>query len=176
VSWRFLALSPPGLLLATLSAAVQPESECVQFGEKRLRTGSSFTYSLPLGLEFRLAAVGAAWRIAVGPRDDPDADFLAPVSPPFRASPHLVIGAAYGVPAQDSVRVTPRQLRFVSNRRDAQQARDIASAALVGDLQRLKNLDTLAVGRLTLRILDADADEEVVKWVAFVGEACLPAS
>jgi hypothetical protein len=176
VNWRFLALSPPGLLLATLSAAAQPEPECVQFGANRLTAGSSFTYSLPLGLEFRLASAGASWRIAIGPRDDPDADFLAPVSPPFRSSPHLVVGAAYGVPAHDSVRVTPRRLRFVSNRRAAQQARDIASAARVGDLQRLKDLDKLAVGRLTLQILDADADEEVVNWVAFAAEACLPAS
>jgi hypothetical protein len=176
VSWRFLALSPPGLLLATLSAAVQPEADCVQFEEKRLRAGSSFVYALPAGLQFRLTPSGAMWRIAIGPADDRDADFLAPVSPPFRASPHLVIGAAFGVPAHDSVRVTPRRLRFVSNRSHAQQARDIASAALVGDLQRLKELDRLAVGRLTLQILDADADEEVVNWVAFAAEACLPAS
>ena len=176
MGWRFLAFGPPGLLLATLSATAQPEPECVQFGEKRLRAGSSFAHALPLGLEFRLTFSGAAWRIAIGPDDDPGADFLAPVSPPFRASPHLVIGAAFGVPAHDSVRVTPRQLRFVSSRLAAQQARDIASAALVGDLQRLKDLDKLAVGRLTLRILDADADEEVVDWVAFAGEACLTAS
>ena len=39
-----------------------------------------------------------------------------------------------------------------------------------------KDLDKLAVGRLTLQILDADADEEVVNWVAFAAEACLPAS
>jgi hypothetical protein len=148
----------------------------VQFGAKRLTAGSSFTYSLPLALEFRLSLVGSTWRIAVGPRDDPEADFLAPVSPPFRASPHLVIGSAYGVPAHDSVRVSPRQLRFVLNRRDAQQARDIASAALVGDLHRLKELDRLAAGRLTLRIVDAAADEEVVAWFAFAAEACVPGS
>ena len=176
MSWRFRALGPLGLLLATLSAAAQPEPECVQFGATRLVEGSSFSYSLPLGLEFRLSRAGPTWRIVVGPRDDPGADFLAPVSPPFRSSPHLVIGAAYGVPAHDSVRVTPRRLRFVANRRDAQQARDIASAALVGDLQRLKDLDKLAAGRLTIQIVDADADEEVVNWIAFTAEACLPAS
>ena len=175
MSWRFLALGPPGLLLATLSATAQPEPKCVQFGAQRLVGGSSFSYSLPLGLEFRLSRAGPAWRIVVGPRDDPDADFLAPVSPPFRASPHLVIGTAYGVPAHDSVRVTLRRLRFVVNRHDAQQARDIASAALVGDLQRLKDLDKLAAGRLTIQIVDADADEEVVNWIAFTAEACLPA-
>ena len=148
----------------------------MQFGAKRLSAGSSFSYPLPAALEFRLVVAGPTWRIAVGPRDDPNADFLAPVSPPFRASPHLVVGAAFGVPAQDSVRVTPRRLRFVSNRRDAQQARDIASAARVGDLQRLKDVDRLAVGSLMLQIDDADADEEVVNWFAFTAEACLRAS
>jgi hypothetical protein len=169
---RFFALSPTSLLLAFLP--VEADRECVQFSAKQLKAGTSFTYALPLGLEFRLPASAGGWSIAVGPRDDQHADFLAPVSPPFRSAPHRVIGSGFGVTAHESVGVSLRALRFVLSRRDAQAARDIASAALVGDLQRLKDLDKLSTGSLTLRITGADADEEVVRWLAFEAEACVP--
>ena len=169
---RLFALSP-GLLVALLTP-VEADRECVQFGATQLRAGASFAYALPAGLEFRLPYSEGGWSIAVGPADDRAADFLAPVSPPFRSAPHRVIGSAFGVTAQDSVRVSPRALRFVLNRRDAQAARDIASAARVGDSYRLKDLDKLATGTLMLRITDADADEEVVRWFGFDAEACVP--
>jgi hypothetical protein len=38
----------------------------------------------------------------------------------------------------------------------------------------LKELDRLATGTLTLRITAADADEEVVRWMGFEAEACVP--
>jgi hypothetical protein len=174
MNWRFFALSPTGLLLAALSAPAETDGECVRFGAKQLRAGASYTYPLPLDLEFRLPYEGNGWSISVGPRDDRAADFLAPVSPPFRSAPHRVIGSGFGVTAQESVRVSPRALRFVLSRRDAQAARDIASAALVGDVHRLKDLDKLATGRITLRITDADADDEVVRWLGFDAEACIP--
>jgi hypothetical protein len=174
LSWRFLALSPPGLLLATLSGVAQPEPDCVQFGSKRLSAGSSFTYALPRGLEVRIPFAGNGWRIVVGPRDDRAADFLAPVSPPFRSAPHLAIGSAYGVPARESIAVTPRRLRFVLNRHDAQAARDIGSAALLGDMSRWKQLDTLGTGTITVNITDGEADDEIVEWFAFTAEACVP--
>jgi hypothetical protein len=174
VNWRFFALNPPGLLLAALSAPVEADRECVQFGAKQLRAGASYTYSLPSNLEFRLPYEGTGWSISVGPRDDRAADFLAPVSPPFRSAPHRFIGLGFGVTAQDSVRISPRTFRFVLSRRDAQAARDIASAALVGDTHRLKDLDRLTTGTLVLRITGADADEEVVRWLGFDAEACVP--
>jgi hypothetical protein len=174
MSWRFFAFSPPGLLLAVLGAPVEADRECVQFGAKQLRVGTSFTYPLPGGLEFRLPYRDGGWAIVVGPREDAEADFLAPVSPPFRSAPHRVIGAGFGVTPADSVRVSPRILRFVLSRRDAQAARDMASAALVGDVQRIKDLDRLPSGTLTLRITEADADEEVIRWVGFEAEACVP--
>ena len=176
MNWRFFALCPPGLLLAALWAApAEPDGECVQFGAKELRAGSSFTYPLPAELEFRLRFEGNAWSISVGPGDDRAADFLAPVSPPFRSAPHRVIGSGFGVTAEDSVRVSLRAFRFVLTRHDAQAARDIASAARVGDLPRLKELDRLATGTLILRITGAEADEEVVRWMGFDAEACVPA-
>jgi hypothetical protein len=169
-------MSPPGVLLAALLAVAQPQRECVQFGAERLSAGAAYTFLLRGGLEFRLAVVDGGWSIEVGPDQDRAADYLAPVSPPFRVAPHRMIGTAYGVPAEESVRVTPRQFRFVLNARDAQRARDIASAALVGDLYRLKELDKLATGTVSLRILEADADGEVVRWVGFSAEACYPES
>ena len=174
MNWRFFAFGPPGLLLAVLGGPVEPDRECAQFGAKPLRAGSAFVHPLPAGLEFRLPFDGRSWSISVGPRGDPEADFLAPVSPPFRSAPHLIIGSGYGVTALESVGVSRRELRFVLSRHDAQAARDIASAARVGDLQRLKELDRLARGTLTLRITDADADDEVIRWVEFEGEACIP--
>jgi hypothetical protein len=174
LNWRFFALSPPGLLLAALSAPAETDGECVKFGAKQLRAGVSYTYPLPSDLEFRLPYEGNGWSISVGPRDDRAADFLAPVSPPFRSAPHRVIGSGFGVTAQESVGVSLRALRFVLSRRDAQAARDIASAALVGDVQRLKDLDKLATGTITLRITGADADEELVRWLGFDAEACIP--
>jgi hypothetical protein len=170
---RFFALSPPGLLLALLTP-LEADRECVQFGAKQLRAGVSFTYALPSGLEFRLPYSEGGWSITVGPADDREADFLAPVSPPFRSAPHRFIGLGFGVTAEDSVRVSPRALRFVLSRRDAQAARDIASAALVGDTHRLTHLDKLTTGTLMLRITGADADEEVVRWFGFDAEACVP--
>jgi hypothetical protein len=170
---RFFALTPPGLLLALLMP-VEADRECVQFGAKQLRAGASFTHPLPSGLEFRLPFSEGGWSITVGPADDRAADFLAPVSPPFRSAPHRVIGFAFGVTAEDSVRVSPRALRFVLSRRDAQAARDIASAARVGDMHRLKDLDRLTTGTLVLRITGAEADEEVVRWFGFDAEACVP--
>ena len=174
MNWRFFAFTPAGVLLAALGAPVEPDRECVQFGAKKLRPGSSFTYPLPSGLEFRLPYAAGGWAIVVGPRDDPGADFLAPVSPPFRAAPHRVIGSGFGVTAQDSVRVSRREFRFVLTRRDAQAARDIASAALVGDLRRMRDLDKLTTGTISLTISDAEADEEVVEWFDFTAEACVP--
>ena len=177
MNWRFFALSPPGLLLAALWApAAEPDGECVQFGAKQLRAGVSFTYPLPAELEFRLSYEANGWSISVGPRDDRAADFLAPVSPPFRSAPHRVIGSGFGVTAQESVRVSTRALRFVLSRRDAQAARDIGSAALLGDVRRLKDLDRLGAGKVTLRITGADADEEAIRWLGFEAEACLPGS
>ena len=174
MNWHFFGFNPSVLLVAVLWASLEVDRECVQFGAKQLKAGASFTYPLPSGLEFRLPYSGGIWSISVGPRDDRTADFLAPVSPPFRNSPHLIIGSAYGVTAEDSVHVTRRELRFVLNRRDAQAARDIAFGAFAGDLQRLKDLDKMARGTLTLRITGADADEEVVRWVGFDAEACVP--
>jgi hypothetical protein len=175
MNWRFFALSPSVLLLAALWAPpAEPDGECVRFGAKELRAGASFTYPLPAELEFRLPYEGNGWSISVGPRGDRAADFLAPVSPPFRAAPHRVIGAGFGVSAQNSVQVTPRVLRFVLTRRDAQAARDIAFGAFAGDLQRLKDIDRMRRGTLTLRITGADADDEVVSWFGFDAEACLP--
>jgi hypothetical protein len=175
MNWRFFALSPPGLLVAALWAPpVEPDGECVQFGAKQLRAGASFAYPLSPDLEFRLPYEGNGWSISVGPRDDRAADFLAPVSPPFRSAPHRVIGPGFGVTALESVRVSLRALRFVLSRRDAQAARDIASAALVGDVQRLKDLNKLATGTVTVRITGADADDEVVRWLGFEAEACVP--
>jgi hypothetical protein len=174
VSWRFFAFGPAGVLVAVLGAPVEPDRECVQFVAKRLRAGSSFMYPLPSGLAFRLSYAAGGWAIVVGPADDPEADFLAPVSPPFRAAPHRVIGSGFGVTAQESVRVSPRVLRFVLTRRDAQAARDIASAALAGDRRGLRDLDKLATGTISLTISDAEADDEVVEWVDFTAEACVP--
>lgn len=175
MNWRFFALSPPGLLLAALwTPPAEPDGECVQFGAKQLRAGASFTYPLPAELEFRLPYEGSGWSISVGPQNDRAADFLAPVSPPFRSAPHRIIGSGFGVTAQESVRVSPRALRFVLSRRDAQAARDIASAALLGDVQRLKDLDKLAAGTVTVRITAAEADEEVIRWLGFEAEACVP--
>ena len=174
MNWRFFALSPPGFLLVALSAAAEPDRECVQFGASQLRPGASYTYPLPSDLEFRLIYAVNGWSISVGPRSDGQADFLAPVSPPFRSAPHRVVGAAFGVSAEDSVRLSPRSFRFVLNRRDAQMARDIASAAIVGDTGRLKQLDTLPSGTVTLRITGADADDEVIRWFSFEAEVCAP--
>jgi hypothetical protein len=174
VNWRFFALSPSGLLFAALSTAAEPDRECVQFGAKQLRPGASFTQPLPSGLEFRLTYAANGWSIGVGPVADGQADFLAPVSPPFRAAPHRVIGAAFGVTAEDSVRFSPRSFRFVLNARDAQIARDIASAALVGDTGRIKQLDTIPSGTVSLRITGADADDEVIRWFGFEAEVCVP--
>jgi hypothetical protein len=162
------------LLLAAQNAAAPLKRECVPFAAERLSSGSSFTAALPLGLELRLRFAGGGWDIAAGPADDRTADYLAPVSPPYRSPLHLRIGPGYGLTAEDSLHITPRELRFALTRGDAQLAWDIASAGLLGDMRRWKDMATITTGTLTLRITDSRAEHDVIEWIALSGEACIP--
>jgi hypothetical protein len=162
------------LLLVTQNAIVPAGRDCVRFLTAQLSSGRSFSAPLQHALELRITSSAGGWQIAVGPKDDPTADYLAPISPPYRAALHLRIGAGYGLTAADSLDITPRELRFVLSRRDAQLAWDIASAALLGDMQRWKDMAKLTTGTLTLRISDSRLDGDAVDWVTLAGEACVP--
>jgi hypothetical protein len=170
-----LGVSAVVLLVIAQNAAGPAATECVRFATARLTAGSAFAAPLLLGLELRLGFSEGGWRIAVGPADDRRADYLAPVSPPYRSPLHLRIGAGYGITADDSLSITPRELRFALNRRDAQVAGDIASAGLLGDMHRWKDMAKLTTGTLTLRITDSRAEDDVIEWIALSGEACIPA-
>jgi hypothetical protein len=164
------------LLHCGQTVTAQPPTECVRLEIERLDAGQPYSSPLPRGLEFRLVVsrdAGLGWRISVGPTDDAIADYLAPVSPPYQSAPHLTIGAGYGVTAADSVRLTPREFRFVLNSRDMQLAWEIASAARMGDMHRLKDMSKLPQGTLKLRITDSRAADDTVEWIAFAAEACV---
>lgn len=164
------------LHLVVLEATAQPERRCVRFATERLSSGRSFAAPIQLGLEIRAVFSAGGWQIAVGPTEAPDADYLAPVSPPYRSPLHLRIGPGHGLTAADSLDITPREFRFVLNGRDAQLAWDIASAALLGDMHRWKDMAKLTTGTLTLRITDSRAEFDVVQWIELAGEACVPAA
>ena len=163
-----------GLFVFALFAIAQMEAECRRFGADQLPAGRPFSAPLPGGLDARLTVSAGGWQIAVGPRDTRNADYLAPVSPPYRSPLHLRLGPGYGLTAVDSLQIARRELRFALNAHDAQRARDIASAALVGDMHRWKDLDRLIAGTLTLRITDWLADDDAVQWISFSAEACVP--
>ncbi|GMV21562.1 MAG: hypothetical protein AMXMBFR57_15110 [Acidimicrobiia bacterium] len=149
----------------------------------RLAAGTSFRSDLLLGLEFRLTAerTWPAWHISVGPKGQPDLDYLYVVSPPLQTAPHRVIGPAYGMSARDSLKIE-RPLRFVLTQAD--HAAAVAATTLQSE-ETLKRLAVLGKGRLFLQITDhkirdivrpAGEPGDAFEWITFTGEACIPKS
>lgn len=178
------------LLALVVSSAADPAEDraaqseagalvCVRFQSNgRLAAGTPFRADLPSGLEFRLSE---GWRISVGPKSEPDLDYLWVVSPPLQTAPHLIIGPAYGMTARESLRIE-RPLRFVLTKADRSAAVD--AIALQSD-ETLKRLAQLGRGRLSLQITDHQIREIVLpdgrpgdafEWITFTGEACAPRS
>jgi hypothetical protein len=152
---------------------------CARFqSDGRLQVGTAFRADLLLGLEFRLSP---DWSISVGPKGEPDLDYLWVVSPPLQMAPHRIIGPAYSLSARDSLRIE-RPLRFVLTKSDHSAA--VAAIGLQSD-DTLRRLDQLGRGRLSLQITGHQIRDIVLpdgwrgdafEWITFTGEACVPRS
>jgi hypothetical protein len=140
-----------------------------------------FAVRLPLGLWLRLVPQGnVGWLVTVKP-SDAEVDYLWPVSPPFRTSPHLFIGPTHGLSAAESVRIC-RDLRFVLSEEGYRIAAEAAQSA---DVEAVNvAIARYGKGRLRLTITGFKAAEAEgqsqrgasLKWVTFKGEACVPRS
>jgi len=168
----------------SIEGAQTPRPICVHFSKNRLAAGERFTVPLPRNLEFRLIPLSSVddsltqWYIEVGPRNS-SLDYLSIVEPPWVQMPHLIIGASYGTSARESL--YQRQLRFVVTPQEMTKATAVYDGVRAGDGP--ENLDTLLEvleklgrGSLILRIVDSKlgSDPNIIDWIKFDGDACVP--
>lgn len=176
-------------LVPTRAAQVQVQAwardlDCVRFESSgRLQAGASFRADLQRGLEVRLLPERGwpAWNISVGPKGKAELDYLWVASPPLQTAPHRVIGPAYGMTANESLRIE-RPLRFVLTKSDHTAA---IAAIELQSAETLNRLDLLGTGHLTLQITGHQLREHILPdgrrvdafdWITFSGEACVPKS
>jgi hypothetical protein len=161
---------------------------CLNFNG-RLGTGESFRHALPSGFEFRLlyseSQILNQWSIIVGPRNDPDADFMWVVSPPWMQHPHRILGASYGLDVRHAMGIDRRGLRFVLNEKDYNLAVDIERRFQNGqETERVEErLARLPRGTLDLYVLDYQVrknfkgdETNFIERVRFRVRACVPPS
>ena len=151
--------------------------------------GEEFRKTLSIELEFVLAR---GWSIAIVPRR-PEGDcreFASVVNPPYRAHRELYIDMSYGLTAEDEVRASPREFRFVTNCTDYRTESDRLSIVLwpyTATPQKyeeaLARLGTSPVGKGRLWITDSrishsgDTPNEKlgkIEWMKFSVEIKLP--
>jgi hypothetical protein len=166
---------------ALLSGTAEPPSaHCVRFSSPpRIAAGTDFRVQLPRHLEVRLEPNGqGGWHIKVVGQGK--TDFVWVVSPPFQTAPQLVIGAAYGVTAQQSAEME-RWLRFVPTRAEYERALKVYEAWRTGQLQSHLAWDwlqggDLETGTLHIKITDFGLQDRSgsLAWIEVEGEACVP--
>ncbi len=120
---RFIAIIV--IALITGSACATSLSLQVSFEGKAIR-GQSFEREFGQGLLFRLVYFegdGQGWEIWVGDKAQPDQNFSASVTPPYRGpNGRYIMGLDFGRPELDPQR--PRRFYFVLNQSDHQLASD----------------------------------------------------
>jgi hypothetical protein len=165
---------------------VHIETECVPFASKgKVRAGTDFRIPLPRGLEFELLPMEqSGWSIRVG-QSAGVIDYMWVVTPPYQTAPHVQIGAGYGLTARESAQIE-RHLRFVVTHEDYERARGLFTDWSEGRLETevfQKHRAELRTGTLRLKITDfaigapvntEDPENDVLDWIAFEGEACVP--
>jgi hypothetical protein len=151
--------------------------------------GEEFRWPLNQELEFVLEP---GWSITVVPKR-PAGDcreFASVVNPPYRAHRELYIDMSYGLTAEDEVRASPREFRFVTNCTDYRTESDRLSIVLwpyTATPQKyeetLAKLGTSPVGKGRLWITDSrtshvddtpDAKLGKIEWMKFSVEIRLP--
>jgi hypothetical protein len=140
--------------------------QCIQFQSDKLPEGKPFRVPIMRGLELRMD-VNAPTR--VGPKEQPDTDYLWIVSPPLQYAPQLYLGPSYDIPAE-RIRVGKWEpLFFVLNQADYDTVyRAVYERGLSGtDYFRLR--EQLPLGRVTITVT-----EYSWAWASFNGEACAP--
>ena len=163
------------------SVLTQPRTSsmpCVEFATvDPLKAGESFTAPVGDDLEFRLKAWerDAVWLILLGPKNSA-LDYLWIASPPFRTAPHRQLGSGYGLTAGQSVRMTPRRLRFVTS--DAAYNRGLAmyeSARSDAPIPfQASDFEALGTGTLEVWITGFELAGEELAWIKVKGKACVP--
>jgi len=162
-------------------------STCVHFSRSRLPAGQPFSLPLPRNLEFRLIPISSRddaptqWTIEVGPGASRE-DYTIGIISPTRVN--QIVGATFGSTHVGEALEGERDLRFVVTA----QERSIASQVLEHWRQtapapedRREILDRLGRGTLSLRIEafklreGIDDDRDLLDWITFVGDACVPA-
>ena len=186
IAFVFLALQ---LGSARATSGVASAQECVRFSSARLGEGERFVFPVSSQLNFglfpRTAESFGGWEIEMVDQADVDRRNLIPaVTPPLQTTPHLQFGPGYGLSARDSM--FTRNLRFATSVADYKAASDEAYSRGRGDRSKEYHavLDSLKLGELRIRILDFGTrpttvdlnglGSELLAWIAFEGEACLP--
>jgi hypothetical protein len=176
--------TPPLTVERLASRQVAPSADgqdCVAFSSGgRLGYGTSFVARLPRGLELRFRPDGDfGWSIAVG-RPGGTLDYMWVVSPPFQTAPQRQIGPVHGLTARESASFE-RRLRFVLTDAEYNAALknvrdDVAASEKMAKIERLgRGRLTIAIGRFGLRkAARQEPVGEVLDWIEFKGEACVP--
>lgn len=166
-----------------------PSLDCLSVNSQRIAAGTSYSHPLQRGLVFRFTSERArgfqegpqVWHISVGPEGSDDRiDYVWPVSPPINSTHHLFVGPGLDWSAADSVRLNPRRLFFVLDRRDLETAervyRQITRQVVAGagyDSQRLRDLGrgelTVTLGQVVMK------DDRIDSLRVFV-RSCVPDS
>jgi hypothetical protein len=148
--------------------------DCLRFVTPRIEAGQVFSTPLQRGLEFRLNPE-PAWHITVGPDGRSEVmDFLWPVSPPLGSSRQLFIGPSLNFTADESLRWTPRRLRYVLNGDDYAKAEALNKEIIATFESRSAEREALGKGTLTLDIVGSEVRDGTIRWIEVKGESCVP--
>jgi hypothetical protein len=179
-----VALSLAVGFLPQMVNACRPAYECARFSSPRIRSGDAYSAPLQRGLTFRLHTEydegqtqkygGQAWHIVVAPSDRRDTDYLWLVSSPVGTARHLMIGPAFGWTAEESLKMTPRLLRFVLNEEDYRAAEVLNKEIIATFDSRTAERERLGKGTLTLEIARFERTGNAIHWIELKGESCVP--
>ncbi len=154
--------------------------------------GESFQADLGAGLAFKLVPARhprnpQGWTIVVQ-ASDPEHDFVAVATPPYRSSNPRYIDTGYGISAQQAVTWTLREFRFVLNEADYQGMHEALAILLwpadysEGEIATARAAMTETVtGAGTLRIVEArtrppgpEHPGGLIEYLEFEVELCMP--
>jgi hypothetical protein len=192
IPWLFF------VALSSLSAGSQDHS--IRFTGEASQD-QAFRKSIGHGLDFVLmpASMGdgiTGWTIKVSPQGQPSdpkcTDFAWVVTPPYHFQNMLYLDTSYATTAQEAVRASPREFRFVLNCADFKTERKRVELAIYPSTASKQEVDEamaklgstpLGTGRLWIKDYritpgqksDTGVDLGVIHWIKFKVEIKFPA-
>ena len=175
-------------------AQAAPAKDCHQIAiTGELSSGDSFQRNIGSGFVLRLNPEPAGangefngWNIILTPADNPDQDYIYPVSPPLRFNGLQTLGPSYGDDAKTSLGYA-HEMHFLLNAADYKHIQPLLTSALWpysapnpdrAGPEYVEALEQLTTGllKLTVASYDLDPANGSIRHMKFRAEFTAPAS